>query len=56
MTYLPVKENGIIEMADLENAITPETSLVSIMAVNNEIGSFLFIFEVILDCFFIIDK
>lgn len=25
-------------MKDLENAITPETSLVSIMTVNNEIG------------------
>lgn len=38
MTYLPVKANGLIDMAELEAAITPETSLVSIMAVNNEIG------------------
>lgn len=38
VTYLPVKANGLIDMAELEAAITPETSLVSIMAVNNEIG------------------
>jgi cysteine desulfurase len=38
VTYLPVKPNGIIDMKDLETAITPDTSLVSIMAVNNEIG------------------
>lgn len=38
ITYLPVGENGIISMENLEKAITPETSLVSIMTVNNEIG------------------
>ncbi|XP_026727310.1 cysteine desulfurase, mitochondrial [Trichoplusia ni] len=38
ITYLPVQENGIIDMKDLEKALTPETSLVSIMTVNNEIG------------------
>lgn len=38
VTYLPVKTNGIIDMKELEQAITPETSLVSVMAVNNEIG------------------
>jgi len=38
VTYLPVKKNGIIDLQVLEKAITPETSLVSIMAVNNEIG------------------
>lgn len=38
VTYLPVKSNGIIDMADLEKAMTPDTSLVSIMTVNNEIG------------------
>lgn len=38
MTYLPVKQNGIIDLDLLKNTITPETSLVSIMAVNNEIG------------------
>ncbi|VEN41792.1 unnamed protein product [Callosobruchus maculatus] len=38
ITYLPVQQNGIISMEDLDRAITPETSLVSIMTVNNEIG------------------
>ncbi|XP_008480555.1 probable cysteine desulfurase, mitochondrial [Diaphorina citri] len=38
VTYLPVGSNGIISLEDLEKAITPETSLVSIMTVNNEIG------------------
>lgn len=35
---MPVQKNGLISMQDLNNAITPETSLVSIMTVNNEIG------------------
>lgn len=38
VTYLPVKSNGIISLEDLEEAITPDTSLVSVMTVNNEIG------------------
>lgn len=38
ITYLPVKSNGLIDLAELEAAITAETCLVSIMAVNNEIG------------------
>ncbi|XP_047515597.1 cysteine desulfurase, mitochondrial [Pieris napi] len=38
VTYLPVGTNGIIKLEDLEAALTPETSLVSIMTVNNEIG------------------
>lgn len=38
VTYLPVGNNGIISMEDLEKALSPNTSLVSIMAVNNEIG------------------
>jgi cysteine desulfurase len=38
ITYLPVQQNGIIRLEDLENAIRPDTSLVSIMAVNNETG------------------
>lgn len=38
VTYLPVKSNGIIDMNELEQAIRPDTSLVSVMAVNNEIG------------------
>ena len=38
VTYLPVQTNGIIDLTRLESAITDETALVSIMAVNNEIG------------------
>ncbi|XP_039442730.1 cysteine desulfurase, mitochondrial [Culex pipiens pallens] len=38
VTYLPVQTNGLISMEELDKAITPETSLVSIMTVNNEIG------------------
>jgi cysteine desulfurase len=38
VTYLPVQKNGLIDMKELEAAIKPETMLVSIMAVNNEIG------------------
>ncbi|XP_025070441.1 cysteine desulfurase, mitochondrial isoform X4 [Alligator sinensis] len=38
VTYLPVKRNGLIDLKELENAFQPDTSLVSIMTVNNEIG------------------
>ena len=38
VTYLPVQTNGLIDMAELEAAMKPETCLVSIMTVNNEIG------------------
>jgi len=38
VTYLPVQQNGIINLEELEKAMTPETSVVSIMTVNNEIG------------------
>lgn len=38
VTYLPVGSNGIICLEDLEKAIRDDTSLVSIMYVNNEIG------------------
>jgi cysteine desulfurase len=38
VTYLPVQPNGLIELDRLQDAIRPETIMVSIMAVNNEIG------------------
>ena len=38
MTYLDVQENGLIKWEDLLAAIRPDTILISVMAVNNEIG------------------
>lgn len=38
VTYLPVQNNGLIRLEDLEAAIRPDTALVSVMTVNNEIG------------------
>jgi cysteine desulfurase len=37
-TYLDVESNGIVDLAKLKAAIRPDTILVSIMMVNNEIG------------------
>ena len=39
VTYLPVDEYGVVRGEDLQAALTPETILVSIMYVNNEIGA-----------------
>ncbi|AOY91104.1 IscS subfamily cysteine desulfurase [Cupriavidus sp. USMAA2-4] len=38
VTYLDVQENGLIDMKAFEQAIRPDTILVSVMLVNNEIG------------------
>lgn len=38
ITYLPVYSTGIISLDELKSSIRPDTALVSIMAVNNEIG------------------
>lgn len=39
VTYLPVDKHGLIKVSALEKAIKPETVLVSIMYVNNEVGT-----------------
>ena len=39
VTYLPVDENGMISVSDLERAITDRTILISVMFANNEIGT-----------------
>jgi cysteine desulfurase len=38
VTYLPVQKNGLIDLDVLRAAVTDKTVVVSIMAVNNEIG------------------
>ncbi|XP_069006267.1 cysteine desulfurase [Embiotoca jacksoni] len=38
ITYLPVQTNGLLDLELLEASIRPDTSLVSVMTVNNEIG------------------
>ncbi|MGI4757379.1 MAG: IscS subfamily cysteine desulfurase [Janthinobacterium lividum] len=39
VTYLPVQPDGLVSVADIEAAMTPETILVTIMYANNEIGT-----------------
>jgi len=38
VTWLPVDEDGLISLADLEAAIRPTTVLIAVMYANNEIG------------------
>ena len=38
VTYLGVKPDGLIDLDELERAITPRTALITIMAAHNEIG------------------
>lgn len=38
VTYLPVGQDGLVSMKDLEAAVREDTVLVSVMMVNNEIG------------------
>ncbi len=39
VTYLPVDKDGLIDPAMLEEAITPQTILITIMHANNEVGT-----------------
>ena len=39
VTYLDVDENGLVDLDQLQKAITPETILITIMFANNEIGT-----------------
>ena len=39
VTLLDVHENGIVDPKELENAIRPDTCLVTVMCANNEIGT-----------------
>ena len=39
ITYIGVDENGVVNLDELEAAITPETILISVMTANNEIGT-----------------
>lgn len=46
ITYLNVNESGVINVKDLEDAICDDTILISVMYVNNEIGSVMPISEI----------
>jgi cysteine desulfurase len=46
ITILPVDSHGLVDPADVENAITDRTILASIMHANNEIGTILPVAEV----------
>ena len=39
ITFLPVDRSGLIDLDDIEKAVTEKTVLISIMAANNEIGT-----------------
>jgi cysteine desulfurase len=39
VTYLPVDDQGRVRPVDIENAIRPETILITIMHANNEVGA-----------------
>ena len=39
VTYLPVDKDGLVDMGMLEEAITPQTILITLMHANNEVGT-----------------
>ncbi|KPL06947.1 selenide, water dikinase [bacterium SM23_57] len=39
VTYLPVDEHGMVDLKHVEDAITPQTILITIMHANNEVGT-----------------
>ena len=39
ITYLPVNYNGVVELEEVKKALREDTAIVSIMAVNNEVGA-----------------
>jgi cysteine desulfurase len=39
VTYIPVGREGVVDLADIRRAITPETILISVMHANNELGT-----------------
>lgn len=50
VTYLPVDHEGLLSMKDLENAITADTALVSLMWANNETGVLFPVAEIAAHC------
>lgn len=39
VSYLPVNENGLVQLDKLDELVRPETALVSVMWANNEVGT-----------------
>lgn len=39
VTYIPVDDKGVVKYAELIKAISPDTTLISIMSANNEVGT-----------------
>src|ERR1039457_1019971 len=50
VTYLAVDRDGLLKLADLENAITDETAVVSLMWANNETGVLFPVKEIAVIC------
>ena len=39
VTYLPVSEDGVVQVDEAKRALTDDTALISVMMVNNEVGT-----------------